>query len=88
MVMIEVVVVIIIQVRKVASRARRGATTNMSIQGGMTFRLMSLRSRLEERHEGRKEKEREERARRPKVERERTGAGPLTLPVFTFGKWA
>jgi len=63
------VIVIIIQVRKVASRARRGATTNMIIQGGMAFRLMGLRSRLEERHEERKEKEREERARRPEVEK-------------------
>jgi hypothetical protein len=69
-------VVIIIQVRLAASRARRGVgvgtTANMNIQGGMTFRLMGLRSRLDERHgEGKgKEKERSETARRPEVERE------------------
>lgn len=54
--------VVIIQVRLAASRARRGGvgvrpTANMNIQGGMTFRLTGLRSRLNERHEERKGKE-------------------------------
>jgi hypothetical protein len=65
--------VVIIHMRMVASRARRDDVkppANMNIQGGMTIRLMGPRSRLKERHEERKGKERRERARRPDVERE------------------
>jgi hypothetical protein len=78
-------VVIIIQVRLAASRARRrvgvGRTANMNIQGGMTFRLMGLRSRLNERHGG-KEKEKSETARRPEVEREE----PQLVPLSPFSR--
>jgi hypothetical protein len=73
--------VVIIHVRMmVASRARRDdvkPTANMNIQGGMTIRMTGLRSRLKERHDEKKGKEKRERARRPDVERERTAAGPL-----------
>lgn len=52
--------VVIIHVRFVASRARRGdgvrPPANKNIQGGMTFRLTGLRSRLNERHEEKKER--------------------------------
>jgi uncharacterized transporter YbjL len=73
MAMIELVVMI--QMRIVTSRARRGGvvgrTADMNIQGGMTVRLVGLRSR-QERHDEkeRKGKERKERARRPEDERE------------------
>jgi len=60
--------IVIIHVRIVASRARRDdvrrPTTNMNIQGGMTFRLMSPHSRLKERHEGKEKEKERERARR------------------------
>jgi len=75
MVIIELVV--IIQMRIAASRARRGdgvrRTAKMNIQGGgMTIRvMMGPRSRQNERHgEKRGGKERRERARRPEIEKE------------------
>ena len=85
MVMIELLV--IIQMRIAASRARRGVvvrrTAKKNIQGGMTIRLKGPRSRQNERHEERKGKEKEkkrERARWPEGrKKERTAAaGPLS----------
>jgi len=66
--MIELVV--IIQMRVAASRARRGDVVWPTAKNVQGVHLTGPRSRLKERHEEKKGKERRERARRPEVERE------------------
>jgi uncharacterized transporter YbjL len=83
MVLIELVVMI--QMTIVASRARRGGvvgrTANMmNIQGGMTVRLVGLRSRQERHEEKRKERNGKEReGQKARGRKRRTAAaGPLS----------
>lgn len=90
MVMIELLV--IIQMRVAASRARRGVvvrrTAKKNIQGGMTIRLKGPRSRQNERHEERKGKEKEKRERGPDGQRvEKKKEPQLLVHSARFHVW-